>query len=178
MVRLQKFKVRRRCSVYLRPCHCPFGIVDVCRRGLRHHRRRGIARLIFPVWIWGGSPESGRALRRAEDLVGDSCATFKVTGLSMHFCQLLAATRSVVDGVVPTTIRLDLSARPRLRGGYRPARLNHRLCSLPRTRSAADAARTVDATSPARPEIDAAIAGSFPPSVQTPPADLTSRHAD
>ena len=32
------------------------------------------------VWSWGGYPESGRAIHRAEDLVGDSCATFKVIG--------------------------------------------------------------------------------------------------
>ena len=32
----------------------------------------------LPVWNWGGYPESGRAIHRAEDLVGDSCATFKV----------------------------------------------------------------------------------------------------
>jgi hypothetical protein len=31
----------------------------------------------IPVWIWGGCPESGCAIHRAEDLVGDSCATFK-----------------------------------------------------------------------------------------------------
>ena len=40
-----------------------------------------MARCISPVWNWGGYPESGRALHRAEDLVGDSCATFKVIGL-------------------------------------------------------------------------------------------------
>jgi hypothetical protein len=32
------------------------------------------------VRIWGGSHESGGAIHRAEDLVGDSCATFKVIG--------------------------------------------------------------------------------------------------
>jgi membrane protein implicated in regulation of membrane protease activity len=29
---------------------------------------------------YGGYPESGRAIHRAEDLVGDSCATFKKIG--------------------------------------------------------------------------------------------------
>src|SRR5437870_11207929 len=28
---------------------------------------------ILSVWIWGGYPESGRAIHRVEDLVGDSC---------------------------------------------------------------------------------------------------------
>ena len=39
-----------------------------------------MARCILPVWIWGGCPRSGRAIHRAEDLVGDSCAAFKVIG--------------------------------------------------------------------------------------------------
>jgi len=39
-----------------------------------------MARCVSPVWIRGGCPESGRAIHRAEDLVGDSCATFKVIG--------------------------------------------------------------------------------------------------
>jgi hypothetical protein len=39
-----------------------------------------MARCILPVRNWGGYPESGRALHRAEDLAGDSCATFKVIG--------------------------------------------------------------------------------------------------
>src|SRR5438132_1890463 len=36
---------------------------------------------LWLVWIWSGSLESGRAIHRAEDLVGDSCATLKVSGL-------------------------------------------------------------------------------------------------
>src|SRR4029077_8965780 len=40
----------------------------------------------LPVWIWGGYPESGRAIHRADDLVGDSCATFNVIG-SIHAVQ-------------------------------------------------------------------------------------------
>ena len=67
-----------RCSVCLRSCSYPFGILDVFRRSLRHHWRRGMARRNLPVWNWGGYPESGRALHRAEDLAGDSCATFNV----------------------------------------------------------------------------------------------------
>jgi len=35
---------------------------------------------MLSVWIWGGYPKSGRAIHRAEALVGDSCATFKVIG--------------------------------------------------------------------------------------------------
>ena len=38
-----------------------------------------MARRNLSVWSWGGYPESGRAIHRAQDLVGDSCATFKVT---------------------------------------------------------------------------------------------------
>jgi DNA-binding transcriptional LysR family regulator len=40
-----------------------------------------MARCISPVWIWGGCLESGRAIHRAEDLVGQWCAAFKVIGL-------------------------------------------------------------------------------------------------
>jgi hypothetical protein len=40
-----------------------------------------MAQFILPVWNWGGNPESGRALHRAQDLAGDSCATGKVIGL-------------------------------------------------------------------------------------------------
>ena len=47
-----------------------FAIIGAC----------GMARCILPVWNWGGCAESGRAIHRAEDLVGDSCATFKVIG--------------------------------------------------------------------------------------------------
>src|ERR1700730_15277244 len=72
--------VCRRCSVCLCSCNHPFGILDVCRRILRHHWRCGMARFILSVWSWGGYPESGRTIHRAEDLVGDSCATFKVIG--------------------------------------------------------------------------------------------------
>ena len=39
--------------------------------------RRAMARCYLSVWIWGGPPESGRAINRAEDLVGDPCATFE-----------------------------------------------------------------------------------------------------
>src|ERR1700730_7910390 len=67
-----------RCSVCLRSCNCPFGILDVFRRSLRRRWRCGMARCLLPVWNWGSYPESGRAIHRAEDLVGDSCATFKV----------------------------------------------------------------------------------------------------
>ncbi len=35
---------------------------------------------LYRVWNWDGYPESGRAIHRVEDLVGDSCATFKVIG--------------------------------------------------------------------------------------------------
>ena len=50
------------------------------RRNLRHHRRCVMAQCISVVRSWGGDPESSRALHRLEDLVGDSCATFKVIG--------------------------------------------------------------------------------------------------
>ena len=36
---------------------------------------------ISPLWIWGGSAESGRAIHRAENLVADSCATVEKIGL-------------------------------------------------------------------------------------------------
>jgi hypothetical protein len=36
---------------------------------------------MLPIWIWGSYPESGRAIHRAEDLVGDSCATIEKIGL-------------------------------------------------------------------------------------------------
>src|SRR5260370_40703506 len=57
-------------------------MVDVCRRCLRGDWRCGMARCISPVWNWGGYPESGRAIHRAQDLVGHSCATFKVKAMS------------------------------------------------------------------------------------------------
>src|ERR1700730_3337276 len=72
--------VCRRCSVCFRSGNYPFGILDVCSGTLRHHWRGGMAWCPLPVWNWGGYPESGRAIHRAEDLVGDPCATFKVTG--------------------------------------------------------------------------------------------------
>ena len=34
----------------------------------------------LPIWSWGGYPESGLALHRAENLAGDSCAKFESTG--------------------------------------------------------------------------------------------------
>ena len=58
------------------------GILDVRRRTLRHHWRCGMAWCPLPVWNWGGYPESGCALHRAEDLVGDSCATSLIGGSS------------------------------------------------------------------------------------------------
>src|SRR5205823_11154033 len=69
------------CSFYLRSRTYPFGILDVFRRILRYHWRRGMARCILSVWNWGGCPESGRAIHRAQDLVGDSCAKFEKIGL-------------------------------------------------------------------------------------------------
>ena len=66
--------------VRLHSCPYPFGILDVCRRSLRHHWRRAMARCYLSVWIWGGYSEYGRAIHRAEDLAGDSRATFKVIG--------------------------------------------------------------------------------------------------
>ena len=33
---------------------------------------------LLPIWIWDGYPESGRAIHRAEDLVGDSCAPIEI----------------------------------------------------------------------------------------------------
>jgi hypothetical protein len=61
-----------------------FGIIGVC----------DMARCISPVWIWGGCPESGRAIHHAEDLVGDSCATFKAIG-AIHAVQPTAARCAV-----------------------------------------------------------------------------------
>src|SRR5215510_8464319 len=49
-----------------------------------------MARCIPPVWIRGGCPESGRVIHRAEDLVGDSGATFKVI-VPIHAAQPTAA---------------------------------------------------------------------------------------
>src|SRR5947199_9561967 len=54
------------------------------------------SRCILSVWNWGGYPESGRAIHRAEDLVGDSCATFKVIG-PIHAVQPTAARYAVAD---------------------------------------------------------------------------------
>jgi hypothetical protein len=59
-----------------------FRNLDLRRRILRHHWRRGMARCILSVWNWGGYPESDRAIHRAEDLVGDSCATVEKIGLT------------------------------------------------------------------------------------------------
>ena len=70
-----------RCSVCLRSCTYPFGILDVRRGILRHHWRRAMAGCMLPIWIWDSYPESGRAIHRAEDLVGDSCATIEKIGL-------------------------------------------------------------------------------------------------
>src|SRR5205807_147497 len=77
------------CSVDLRSCSYACGILDVCRLIFRDHRRCAVARCMSPVWIWGGSPESGRAVHRAEDLVGGSCATLRVTGF-IHAGTLLS----------------------------------------------------------------------------------------
>src|SRR5215831_3181387 len=65
-------------SVCLRSVRHPRGILDVCRPSLRYHWRCGLARCISPLWDWGGSPESGRAIHRAKDLVVDSRAALKV----------------------------------------------------------------------------------------------------
>ncbi len=51
-----------------------------------------MARCISPVWIGGGCLESGRAIHRAEDLVDQSCAAFKVIGLPNK--------KDVKDGVI------------------------------------------------------------------------------
>jgi hypothetical protein len=40
-----------------------------------------MAGCMLPIWIWASYPESGRTIRRAEDLVGDSCATVEKIGL-------------------------------------------------------------------------------------------------
>jgi hypothetical protein len=58
------------------------GFLDVFRRSLRRHWRRAMARCYLFVWIWSGSPESGRAIHRAENLVGDPCATIEKIGLT------------------------------------------------------------------------------------------------
>src|SRR5262249_37617831 len=78
-------KLRRRYSVCLCSCNNPGGILDVCRRSFRGDWRWGIARCISTVWNWHRAPESGRAIHRAEDLVGDSSATFKVIGQKRDF---------------------------------------------------------------------------------------------
>src|SRR5205814_5184289 len=67
-------------SVCLRSCNNSFGILDVFRRFLRYHWRRGMARCILPVWNRGGCPESSRAIHRAEDLVSAPCSTFEKIG--------------------------------------------------------------------------------------------------
>jgi hypothetical protein len=41
-----------------------------------------MAGCMLPIWIWGSYPESGRTIHRAEDLVGDSCATIEKIGLN------------------------------------------------------------------------------------------------
>ena len=97
IVRLQNFRNTPRCSVCLHSCTYPFGILDVRRRILRHHWRRAMARCISAVWIWGGYPESGRAIYRAEDLAGDSCATVKKIGLTRR-CSEPPPTSSAIYG--------------------------------------------------------------------------------
>src|SRR4030095_940507 len=94
IVRLKKFQITPRCSVCLRSCNYPFGILDVFRRILRHHWRCGMAPCILHVSYLGGYPESGRAIHRAEDLVGDSCATFEVIG-PIHAVQPTGARSAV-----------------------------------------------------------------------------------
>jgi hypothetical protein len=80
IVRLQNFRTTPP-SFGLSPfLSLSFRDLDVRRRSLRHHWRRAMARCYLSVWIWGGSPESGRAIHRTEDLVGDSRATFAVIG--------------------------------------------------------------------------------------------------
>jgi hypothetical protein len=46
-----------------------------------------MGRRLLPVWILGGCPEPGRAIRRAEDLAGNSSATFKVIRLMLTLFQ-------------------------------------------------------------------------------------------
>src|SRR5438132_12053249 len=96
MMSLRKFNSTPPLFGCLRSCNYPVGILDVFRRILRHHWRCGMARCILPVWIWGGCPESGRAIHRAEDLVGDSCATSKVIG-PIHAVQPTAAPSAVAE---------------------------------------------------------------------------------
>src|SRR5438874_2967730 len=43
-----------------------------------------MARRICALWIWGGYPESGRAIHRPEDLVGGSCATVENLGRNLN----------------------------------------------------------------------------------------------
>jgi len=38
---------------------------------------------ISPLWTWSGASESGCAIHRVEDLVGDSRATFKATNYEL-----------------------------------------------------------------------------------------------
>ena len=47
---------------------------------LRHHWRCAMADGISPLWTWSGASESGCAIHRVEDLVGDSGATDEVIG--------------------------------------------------------------------------------------------------
>jgi hypothetical protein len=49
-----------------------------------------MAGCMLPIWIWGSYPESGRAVHRAEGLVGDSCATIEkidLVGSTLHTTQ-------------------------------------------------------------------------------------------
>src|SRR5262245_3263066 len=70
-----------------------------------------MARCIPPIWIWSGCPESGRAIHRAEDLDGDSGATFKMI-VPIHAAQPTAAR-----GMVSSDANLS-----------DPLRLLHRAC--------------------------------------------------
>jgi len=52
-----------------------------------------MALCLSTVWVWGGYPESGRALYRVEELVADSCEAFKEIGLTRP-CGEIAHKRS------------------------------------------------------------------------------------
>jgi hypothetical protein len=73
---------------------------------------RGMARRIRPVWNWDSHPESGRAIHRAEDLVGDSCATFESIGLT----QRSSVFRVLFNQVDPRQLffRIDIFRRRKI----------------------------------------------------------------
>ena len=59
-----------------------------------------MARFYLSVWIWDGYPESGRAIDRAEDLVGDSCAKFVVKANCFQFPVDWKVDRKLVKDLV------------------------------------------------------------------------------